>query len=135
MRRSVQKLTLSIAVVLVIMVIAGCEEQNLVNTKKSRLVAAQNIELQKQLQHRDEQLKGLNKSLQDCRKVKEYLEQESQKNTRELVTSTLGPLSEAFERLRTENISLKAEIEKLKKQLDQPQKPACRKSLESDVKQ
>jgi hypothetical protein len=104
-----------------IMLIGGCAGQNEPpSVKKSRAIAAENIELRKELERRNmeiEKLKGQHKEeideqkqlLAECLKEKEIWKQRSRQNIRSQVKSVLDTVLE-------ENKKLKAQIEELQKQ-------------------
>ena len=106
MKKSV--LVLIIAFVFSLMLNVGCqeEEQNLSNDKRSRLIAAENLELKK--------------DLEKCRtelKKQKQLFQSSQKEEKKQSQDLLVDLMNLNSRLRRENKELKAQLEELKKQL------------------
>ena len=128
MKRPVSRmLLLAVGVVFGIMLITGCEEEeNLSNTKpdtepnakRSRLIAIENTQLKAQI----EELKKLHTSemekqkklLDNCLREKKTLEDMSQKGVDTYMKDFLGPLAEENAKLREENQTLKAQIEKLK---------------------
>lgn len=124
MKRSAQKaIILAVGVVFVIMLIEGCEEQSLSDTKKHRLIAAQNRQLKEQLEqrdaeigNRDAEIKKQKKLLEKCRQKKDALKTESKRNFQDQVNEVLNTVMEENVKLRQEVESLKVQIEKLKKQ-------------------
>jgi hypothetical protein len=98
---------LIIAFVFSLMLNAGCqEEQNLSNDKRSRLIAAENLELKK--------------DLEKCRtelKQQKQLFQSSQKESKKQSEDMLVQLMNLNSKLRKENKELKAQLEEVKKQL------------------
>ena len=115
-------------VVFVVILIGGCAGQNEPpDTKKSRAIAAENIELRKELERRNmeiEKLKGQHKQeineqkqlLAECLKEKEIWKQKSRQNIRGQVKGVLDTVLEENKKLRDENARLKAQIEALQKQ-------------------
>ena len=114
-----------------ITVAAGCQESQTPSEKKSRVIAAQNIELQKQLAQRDKQIDDLKaqyaarigleqKKLADCQKqtadCKEQLKQGMEEKVNEILVASI----EESAKIRQENTALKAEIAELKAKLNQP---------------
>ena len=114
----------------VIMLIAGCEEQNLSNTKKHRLIAAENIRLKKELEQYGEKI-GKQKKLHDVEiKKQKNLHDREIKKQKELLAKCLQEKRALREKpqeeddgltkfLLEENIKLREENEKLKAQVQQ----------------
>jgi hypothetical protein len=109
-----------------IVLTAGCGPQQPPNVKKARAIAAENIELRKELERRDNQLKTLKeqygeeleaqkKRLKTCLQEKEELKEKSRQNIRDQVKGVLDPVLEDNRKLREENTKLKAQIEELQK--------------------
>jgi hypothetical protein len=109
-----------------IVLTAGCGPQQPPNVKKARAIAAENIELRKELERRDNQLKTLKeqygeeleaqkKRLKTCLQEKEELKEKSRQNIRDQVKGVLDPVLEDNRKLREENTRLKAQIEELQK--------------------
>jgi len=120
-------LLLAAGVVFGIMLITGCEDEKKLsgtqsdttpNSKQSRLVAVENAQLKAQI----EELKKLHsgemekqkKLLDKCMREKKALEEVSTKGIDNYMKDILGPLSDENAKLREENQTLKAQIEKLK---------------------
>ena len=106
---------------------AGCGPQQPPNVKKARAIAAENIELKKELDLRNKEIEMLKaqhgkelteqkKLLADCLKEKEALQNKSRQNVRDQVKGVLGSVLEENKKLRDENTKLKAQIEELQKQ-------------------
>lgn len=104
---------------------AGCQEQRLSSEKKSRLIAAENIQLKKELEQHDKEIEKLKKLhdketkqqeelLTKCLQEKELWKQKAQQNIKEQVDSVLAAVVDENTKLREEIKNLKAEIEKLK---------------------
>jgi len=108
MRRLAQTVFVLGAGIVFIMSIAGCEEQNLSDTKKSRLIAAENMELKKQLELSD-------KELDNCLQEKKAIEEKAQKDLEELATISLQDFEENIN-LKEENKDLKAKVDELQKE-------------------
>ncbi len=117
-------LVISIAV----MLMAGCGGQNeLPSVKKSRTIAAENIELRKELAQNSKEIEKLKeqhskeideqtKLLQTCLQEKDALKKKSRQNIRSQVKGVLDTVLEENKKLREENSKLKAHIEELQKQ-------------------
>ena len=101
--------------VVIVMSIGGCEEQNLPDTKKGRLIAAENIQLKKQLEKRDEEIKKQTELLNKCMDEKKALQKQKTEETKKVIDLAMKSINKETVKLRAENKSLKAEIEKLKK--------------------
>ena len=84
-----------------VMLVTGCEKENLSNTKKYRLMAAENIQLKKELEEQ-----------------KKLLEQQSPKSIEDIVNAAFKDIAEEHEQLVKENTELKAQLEQLKKESD-----------------
>lgn len=126
----------TLAICVVIMLIAGCEEQNLSSTKKSRLIAVENMELKKELEQRGEEIKRLQEQhekqikqqeqkLAICLKQKEAFKKQLGQNIQEKVGSVVNAVMQENKKLRKENEGLKAQIEKLKTELEEAKKLAA----------
>jgi len=111
-----------------VMLIGGCAGQNEPpSVKKSRAIAAENIELRKKLERRNmeiEKLKGQHieeldeqkQLLAECLKEKEILKQKSRQNIRSQVKDVLDTVLAENRKLSDENTRLKEQIEELQKQ-------------------
>ena len=110
--------------VVVIVLIIGCQEQELPSAKKSRLIAAENMQLKKELQQRSKEIEGLKelhdreiqkqeKLLAKCLDEKETWKEKSRQNIRSQVNGVVDTLMEQNAKLRQENEKLKEQIEKL----------------------
>ena len=111
-----------------LMLIGGCGGQNEPpSVKKSRTIAAENIELRKQLAQSSKEIEKLKeqhgkeideqkKLLQTCLQEKEDLKEKSRQNIRSQVKGVLDTVLEQNKKLREENNKLKAQIENLQKQ-------------------
>ena len=125
MKKAVRKgFVLVVSVVVVIMLIAGCQEQQLPSAKKSRLIAAENMQLKKELERRSKDIKGLKelhdreiekqeKLLAKCLGEKETWREKSRQNIRNQVNGVVDAIMEQNAKLRRENEKLKAQIEQL----------------------
>ena len=125
MKKAVRKgFVLVVSVVVVIMLIAGCQEQQLPSAKKSRLIAAENMQLKKELEQRSKDIKGL-KDLHDketekqeellakCQEEKETWREKSRQNIRNQVNGVVDAIMDQNAKLRRENEKLKAQIKQL----------------------
>ena len=137
-----KQLTLTLAIVFVLMLIAGCEEQNKnqpqtnVDVKQARLLVSENIQLQKQLtqsqdeiKKRDADIATQQKLLEECLKQNDVPRAEMEKELNEKVNSVLvtvidknASLSQEIEKLKQENERLKEQVNKLTKELEEAKK-------------
>ena len=124
MKKAVRKGFILVSVVLIIMLIAGCEEQQLPSAKKSRLIVAENMQLKKELERRsedierlidlhDREIKRQEELLAKCLEEKETWKKKSRQNVRNQVKGVLDAVMEQNAELREENEKLKAQIEQL----------------------
>jgi len=115
MKRPAQKVFILTAIaVLVVMSIAGCDQQSAPN-KKSRIIATENLQLKKDLQQRDKELQEQKLLLEKCLAEKDVLKKRSQANMKDLFDKTFNKIAEETKKLREENNNLKLQIEELKK--------------------
>ena len=133
MKRRAWKTFVLAAGTVVIMLIAGCEKENAPDTKRSRLIAAENMRLKEELKQRDteiERLKELHnkeikkqeKLLEKCLQEKNTWKEKAQQNIEEQVDKVLAGVMEEYTKLREENKGLKAQIEQLKAELEEAEK-------------
>jgi len=98
------------------MLIAGCEEENLSNTKKSRLIAAENLELKKELQQGDRQTEQQKELLEKCQQEKKALQYRLNKELKEQVEGVFSHVIKENQNLKARIKELETELEELKKQ-------------------
>jgi hypothetical protein len=110
-----------------VMLTAGCGPQEPPDVRKSRVIAAENIELRKELDRRNKQLELLKeqyakevreqkKRLQACLQEKEELKNKSRENIRNQVKDVLDTVLAENRKLSDENARLKSQIAELQKQ-------------------
>ena len=110
---------------------AGCQKAQAPSEKKSRLIAAENIELKKQLAQRDKQIEGLKTKhaaqikqeqgkLTQCQKQTADCRQQLKEDMDEKVNEVLVAMMDESAKIRMENLALKAEIDELKAKLNRP---------------
>lgn len=133
MKEAVRKGFVLVVSVVVIMLIAGCEEQQLPSEKKSRAIAAENMQLKKDLERRSKEIEGL-KELHDkeiqkqeeplakCLEEKKAWKEKARQNVRNQVKGVLDTVIEENAKLRQENEKLKAQIAELEAQVQQLEK-------------
>jgi hypothetical protein len=116
------------------MLTIGCGQPESPGVKKCRVIAAENIELRKELDRHKKEIEILKEQysrkideqreqLRKCLQEKEELKEKSRQNVREQVSSVLDTIVEENKKLRestgrltAENTRLKAQIEELQKQ-------------------
>ncbi len=113
-----------------IMLFAGCEEEekNSSNTtldvKRSRLIVIENRQLKQQIEElkkaHAKEIKGQKELLGKCERQKKILEELSSKGVDSYMQDLLGPLAEENTKLHEEIQTLKAQIEKLKAEHEEP---------------
>jgi hypothetical protein len=126
MRESARKAFVLAAGVAVVL-IAGCGGREPPSVKKSRAIAAENMELRKELERRgeeieklkeqhDKEIKEQEKLLAECQQEKESWKEKSRQNVRSQVKGVLDTVMEQNAKLREENEKLKAQIKELQKE-------------------
>lgn len=125
MKRPASKAFVFVVIVAVVL-IGGCGGQNEPpSVKKSRAIAAENIELRKQLAQSSKEVEKLKvqhsreideqiKLLQTCLQEKKEWQNKSRQNVRSQVKGVLDTVLEENKKLRDENTRLKAQIEELR---------------------
>ena len=108
--------------IVVIMATTGCEETNLSNIKKHRLIAAENLELKKKLGQCDKELEQQKKLLEEYMQGEKALEGQSQKGIQDVMDSFLKDIAEENAKLHEENEKLKAQIIQLEAELKELKK-------------
>jgi hypothetical protein len=109
-----------------LMLTTGCGQPEPPSVTKARAIAAENIELKKQLAKCNKEVELLKaqysrkideqrEQLQKCLKEKEELKEKSRQNVRDQVKDVLDTVLEESKKLREENARLKAQVEKLQK--------------------
>lgn len=113
---------------IVVMLIASCQEQEQIDAKKSRVIAAENMELKKELEHRGKEIERLKELhakeikrqeglLAKCQEEKKLWQDKADENIKEQVSEILTVVMEQNSKLQEENENLKAQIDKLKSEL------------------
>jgi len=108
------------------MLIVGCGEQAPPGVKKSRLIAAENMRLKRELEQRNREIEKLielhnreikkqEELLAKCVREKDSWKQKARQNVRNQVKSVFDAVMEQNATLREENEKLKAQIEKLQR--------------------
>ena len=127
MKTPVQK-AFVLVVGVVVMLVAGCAEQEPPTVKRSRLIAAENMQLQKEFtQHakeierlnerHDRQMKEQKELLAKCLEEKETWKKKSLQNVRNQAEGVLDAAIEQNAQLSEENEQLKVQLEQVKAEL------------------
>ena len=114
---------------------AGCQQGEVPGEQKSRLIAAENIQLKKDIARRDQEIEALKvqhdkemakqqEQLTKCLERKEALEKRLQQNIKEQVDSVLAVVVDENAKLREEIRELKAQIKQLQEQTEVKAGPA-----------
>lgn len=103
-----------LAAVVLVSLIAGCEEENISDVKKHRLIAVENKELKAEVEKLDKKVAKLEDDLAQCRTDRDKWEVTATETIQKNVRGILGHAMEKNVQLREENVKLKAEIEQLK---------------------
>jgi len=105
--------------------ITGCGPKEPPGVKQSRAIAAENIELRKQIERFNREIESLKeqhekqeKLLAQCEQDKDALKKKAQQNIRSQVAPVLDAVVNETAKLREENTKLKAQIEQLQKEAD-----------------
>jgi hypothetical protein len=131
MKGTAQKVFILAVGVIVFVLIAGCQESATggpTDAKKSRLIAAENLELKKELASRDKEIARLKELhskeikrqeglLAKCQEEKKLWQDRADENIKEQVGEISGVIMEQNSKLREENENLKAQAENLKAEL------------------
>ncbi len=143
-------LVLAVGIIISILLIAGCEEEEKIsdtmpdtipdtqpNIKRSRLIAVENAQLTKQIEKltvlhasqmerqknlHSKEKSSLQKRLDNCLRVQKDLEELSKKGVENYMQNILGPLADENTKQQEEIKTLKAQIEKLKTELEEAKK-------------
>ena len=106
--------------------IAGCNEPKSPDFKQTRAIAAENIELRKELSRQDARFANLKKQydkevekvrdqLEKCKKERDEWKTQAKNNVREQVQGVLDSVMADNALLRKENDRLRAQLEELQK--------------------
>jgi multidrug efflux pump subunit AcrB len=126
MKKPATKILVLAVCVVVVLLIAGCGEQEPPSMKKSRLIAVENMQLKRELEQCNREIEKLielhnresrkqEKILAECVQEKESWKQKAQQNVRNQVKGVFDAVMEQNAKLLEENKKLKAQIEKLQR--------------------
>lgn len=105
-------------------ILAGCQEEEqeqTANPKQAKLVAAENIQLKKDLATRDAEIEKQKALLVTCEEEKEKLNKSLNQNSENLVETLMESMDKDTQNINIENQELKKQVEELKKQLETKQ--------------
>ena len=116
-----------LAVGFIIILMVGCGQKEPPSVRQSRAIAAENIELRKQVKQLNQEIKKLKeqyekeiqkqgKLLTQCEQDKEAWKKKARQNIRNQVSPVLDTVVDETAKLREENTKLKAQIEQLQKE-------------------
>jgi len=110
-----------------IALVAGCEEESQIDTRKSRLIVNENTQVKKALESCQKEIEKhkelVEKCLQEKKTLGEKIKIEVKGDIEELAENALKDFEE-IARLREENERLKVEIAKLRRELEMHKGPA-----------
>jgi predicted nuclease with TOPRIM domain len=115
--------------VVAIIIITGCEEQQVSGGKMARIIAAENIQLKEQLQQYKSEIEKLKKQydielkkqgelLAKCSREKKSLEEQFAGKYEDQINEFFKTVAQESGKLDEENKQLKAQVEKLKAKLE-----------------
>ena len=118
--------SLVVSIGFAVVLIGGCGETEAPSVRQSRAIAAENIELQKELDRSNARIENIKKQydkeldkrqnlLEKCQQEREQWKEKSKRNVRDQVKGVADSVMADNTRLREENAMLKAQIEKDKK--------------------
>ena len=136
-----KEIILAVGGCLIVMMVAGCEEQNLSAAKKGRLAAYENKHLkeqlaqqekkseeqkaqqekkfEEQLAQQEKKIKEQNKLLSECQQRKEILEKRFEAEVDARISETVGFFGYVNEQLKQENDQLNARKMELEAQVEE----------------
>jgi cell shape-determining protein MreC len=124
MKRQVKGIIITAFAVLIAMVDAGCYHQQSQGTKRTKLIATENMRLKKELTELEKEIKRLKQlhqeqliekqnHLNQCQKEKQAWQQKAQENIQDQVTGVLDVIMNDIRKLRQENEKLMAMLERI----------------------
>ncbi len=117
MRKFTYRFLIWTLVLVFVAVLVGCEEQQTMSPKKTKLVAADNIQLKKDIAARDADIEKQKNLLANCEKEKEILNKRLSVKSEGLMEVLMAGMDKNAKNLRIENQELKKQIEELEKKL------------------
>jgi len=114
MKNGLLKTIVLVTVLMIIILInAGCQEQKIVGDRKARAIAAENLELKKQLAAKDKEIENLKRAVAN-REVDKQAVSKAVKAELDKVNADIFEMFENNIKLEEENKALKKQIEELK---------------------
>lgn len=124
-----------LGLVVLAVLMAGCQQQEASNEKQARLLAARNVELEGRLADGQAQIAALKRGhaetlrakerdLAQCEARNEALQEDLRNGIAERVRDVTAAVMNENARLREANASLQAEIERLKAEIERRRSPA-----------
>jgi septal ring factor EnvC (AmiA/AmiB activator) len=118
--------SLAISIGFGVLLTAGCGQNDPPSVKQCRAIAAENMQLQKELERSkarfenlkeqyDKELEKQQTLLDECRSQRDQWKAKSRQNVRDQAESLVDPLMKEITRLREENRKLAAQLQELKK--------------------
>lgn len=126
------------AVMLIAVVVAttGCQEQS--TTKKSKVIAAENIELKNELAQQDNEIQRQKDLLEQCQQQNETLKEQAKKNMQDQLNAVLSGVVKQNSDLKQKIKALEEQLKELKEhkamlqaQVEQLEKKFKEKEIES----
>ncbi len=96
---------------------AGCEEENQIDIKKSRLIAIENKQLKKQSKQLRDEIEKQKELLEQCEEAKKAKKVKVKQPAKYQLDGILGDVLEENQALRKENKKLQTEIGQLKMEI------------------
>jgi septal ring factor EnvC (AmiA/AmiB activator) len=118
--------SLAISIGFGVLLTAGCGQNDPPSVKQCRAIAAENMQLQKELERSkarfenlkeqyDKELEKQQTLLDECRSQRDQWKAKSRQNVRDQAESLVDPLMKEITKLREENRKLAAQLQELKK--------------------
>lgn len=123
MKRWTPKSVVPAVGIVLVMLIAGCEEQSLSGAEKSRLIADENIQLKQELKRRDREIKKQKGLLGECLQEKKVAEERADKSIEDMMDNVVKDILRENRELREENEKLKRELEESRRKPILPGEP------------
>ena len=128
MRKLAYRFLIWTLVLVFMAVLAGCQEEEKTQTQeqtispqRAKLVAAENIQLKKDISARDTEIEKQKTLLAKCEEEKERLNKSLKEKSEGLMEAVIGSMDKDAQKIRAENEELKKQVEELKKQLEEKQ--------------
>lgn len=98
--------------------VTGCQRGTAGDDKQARLIGAENMQLKANLQQRDKTIEKLKADISKCTQEKDALENQTDQKTLEMITNVTKLYQQDEDEFQKENEQLKAQIESLKKKIE-----------------